>query len=138
MVRLVAALGFSQDDRETAASEAEALRDGSSDPHPGAVAGHAISLAVNPDLTGTVVHLVDAGTEQPRMNWLTRPPMATSRPAYRPGSRLIFSMLVRVGQPARTSVPTMSSRVSESLLRSLTTQTSRTIKFEVQYPASNR
>jgi hypothetical protein len=33
-------------------------------------------------------------------------------------------MLVRVGQAARTSVPTMSSRVSESLLNSLTTQTS--------------
>jgi hypothetical protein len=44
---------------------------------------------------------------------------------------LIFSMLVRVGQPAKTNVAAMSSRAIESLLSSLTTPTSRTIKFEV-------
>ena len=33
-------------------------------------------------------------------------------------------MLVRVGQAAKSNVPTMSSRASESLLDSLTTQTS--------------
>jgi hypothetical protein len=33
-------------------------------------------------------------------------------------------MLVRVGQPAKTNVPTVISRISESLLRSWTTQTS--------------
>ena len=52
-----------QHDREAAASETEALRNRSSDPNLGAVAWHAVSLAVNPDLTRTVIHLVDAGAE---------------------------------------------------------------------------
>src|SRR5689334_7860797 len=40
-------------------------------------------------------------------------------------------MLVRVGQPAKTNVAAMTSRAIESLLSSLTTPTSQTIKFEV-------
>ena len=60
---LVTTFGFPENDREAAAAEAEALRDRSSDPDLGAVAGHAVSLAVNPDLTRTVVHLIDAGAE---------------------------------------------------------------------------
>src|ERR1700690_1919489 len=59
----MAALGFTQHDREAAASEAEALRDRTSHSDLGAVAGHAVSLAVNPDLTCTVVHLIDPGSE---------------------------------------------------------------------------
>src|ERR1700758_984513 len=36
---------------------------------------------------------------------VTRPATVTSLPTYRPGSRLILAMLVRVGQPARRRIP---------------------------------
>ena len=60
----VPALVFAQNDREAAASETESLRDGPLNSYPGAVAGHAVSLAVHPDLTRTVIQLIDTGTER--------------------------------------------------------------------------
>jgi len=60
---LAPAFGFPENDREAATAETEALRDRSSYADLGAVAGHAVSLAVNPDLTRAVVHLIDAGAE---------------------------------------------------------------------------
>jgi hypothetical protein len=60
---LVAAFIFPQYDREAAAAEAEALRDRSFDPNLGTVAGHAVSLAVHPNLARPIVHLIDPGAE---------------------------------------------------------------------------
>jgi hypothetical protein len=62
---LVPALVFSQYHGEAAAAKTEPLRNSSSDAHSGAIAGHAVSLAVNPHLTRAVVHLVDTRAESP-------------------------------------------------------------------------
>jgi hypothetical protein len=59
------AFRLSQNHGEAAAAEAEALRHRPSYPHLGTVAGYAVSLAVNPDLTCTIIYLIDAGTESP-------------------------------------------------------------------------
>jgi hypothetical protein len=61
----MSALCLSQNHGEATAAEAEALRHSPSDPHLGTVAGYAVSLAVNPDLTSTIIYLIDAGTESP-------------------------------------------------------------------------
>jgi hypothetical protein len=63
LTRLVAAFGFVQNDCETPAAEAESLRDRPANPDFGAVAGYAVSLAVNPDLPRSVLNLIDPGAE---------------------------------------------------------------------------
>ena len=60
----MATLSFLQNNGETAASEAESLRDVSPHTDFGAVTRHAVSLAVNPHLAGAIIDLVDAGAKQ--------------------------------------------------------------------------